>query len=506
MPDSVIFLSYSRTDSELASVLGAALTENGYHFWQDKNDIRGGSEWREQVGEAITNCSALLLCLSPAACASDYVKKEVYFAIRRKKPIVPVKLISSSIELPHCLELELGHLQFLCWPEDGVDAISQAIAACQGKSSNPAPEDPLRKLARSLLESDSSTLKSLGTDLIAFGRLSEADRNMAALNAGRIVARAVAYLANLFSIASKSTESAIDSIFEAARSEGLLYPAICSDVRMVCDIANKVNINGSLYVGAASDNFAAIPTDLEPCKAAVVRIVGALANAAQRRSHLPESLDGQLEVISGKQIVGGQLQQMFLVGQRTFGTTVMPDFSVMEQLHQRNPDIYQALVETSTGVCVGYTSIIPLDQSSFERTIRPDFNGADIRTDDIQLMDTPGFYFLHLSSIVIDPAYRDLSLAYKMLYTAYSNYLARLAERDIFIVAVSADAVTPNGRRICKALGLKLVVERSESSALYWGYLLPPELRLSSKQGLLLLRNYNSTYNEFREFLPKCQP
>ena len=156
---------------------------------------------------------------------------------------------------------------------------------------------------------------------------------------------------------------------------------------------------------------------------------------------------GKLEVIKGSNASRDILQQAFLVGQRTYGVDIMSDFTVMEKMHATNPNIYNFLVETSTGMCIGYTSIVPLDKGGLESTLRPDFQ--HIKCEDIITFTFPGFYFVHLSSIAVDPAYRDLSKAFSILLNAYLEDLLKLSNQDIYIVGMSADAITTNGHRIC---------------------------------------------------------
>jgi hypothetical protein len=197
------------------------------------------------------------------------------------------------------------------------------------------------------------------------------------------------------------------------------------------------------------------------------------------------------------------LQQAFLVGQRTFGEAVMPCFSGMERMHSANPNIYNLLVESSTGICIGYTSVVPVDQSGLEATLRKDFD--HIPSDEILTFSFPGFYYVHLSSVAVDPAYRDLSQAYSTLTNAVIEDFLSLAEKDIFVVGMSADAITANGHRICKSLGMRAVERREGESTLFYGTLLPPTVRLASKLGIQLLKVYKKAFEEMGDIYPNIE-
>lgn len=84
------FISYSSKDMDLRNEVLASLKENGIATWSAPDDIPSGKQYYEQVNEAITECSCLVLILTEASQISLWVEKEVSYAIARGKPIVPV--------------------------------------------------------------------------------------------------------------------------------------------------------------------------------------------------------------------------------------------------------------------------------------------------------------------------------------------------------------------------------------------------------------------------------
>jgi len=235
---------------------------------------------------------------------------------------------------------------------------------------------------------------------------------------------------------------------------------------------------------------------VSPLSALIKAVLNVAKNPVQA-----SGITSKLEVVKGSDATRDMLQQAFLVGQRTFGESVMPDFSGMERMHRANPDIYNLLVESSTGICIGYTSVVPVDQSGLEATLRKEFD--HIPSEDILKYEFPGFYFVHLSSIAVDPAYRDLSQAYSTLTNALLEDFLSLADKGIFIVGMSADAITANGHRICKSLGMKVIEKREGESTLFYGSLLPPTARLTSKPGIELIKVYKKAYEEMGDVCPK---
>lgn len=496
----MLFLSYSREDSKRVSELAHHLKEDGWQVWMDVQSIAGGDEWRDQIAQGISEAKALVLNVSPSACSSDYVRKEVFFAIRQKKPIIPIMISDSkAVELPYALELELGHLHFLRWPDDGVQRIIDAVHGREKSVGRPAEDESL-KTVQELLGSTIPALVSLGKDFIAYRRLVQADPEMALLRAVRIAGRGLTYIGQGLSLgAEESTPASPETVLGHVKESGLLSASNADAVGKLLQIGKSISLDELLSPSiAAEEEISAdeAAAHINPLNALLEAVLSIAKNPRQA-----SEITTKLEVVKGSDASRELLQQAFLVGQRTFGESVMPDFSGMERMHAANPNIYNLLVESSTGICIGYTSVVPVDVEALEATLSKDFD--HIPSQDILTMDFPGFYFAHLSSIAVDPAYRDLAQAYSILTNAVLEDLLALAKKDIYLVGMSADAITANGHRICKSLGMTPVVKREGESTLFYGSLFPPKVRLSSKVGIELLKVYRKAFEEIGDACPQ---
>ncbi len=70
MPDYV-FISYARDDNDFVLKLTSDLAQRGVSVWLDTGSIRAGEAWRGSIVEAIENCTAFLIVLSPKSVASS---------------------------------------------------------------------------------------------------------------------------------------------------------------------------------------------------------------------------------------------------------------------------------------------------------------------------------------------------------------------------------------------------------------------------------------------------
>jgi hypothetical protein len=97
--DKPIFLSYSRKDELFAIQLASDLSKAGLTVWIDREEIRGGDEWERKIIEAIKNATSIIVCLSPDAIESHWVRREIFLAHSLQKHIVPVVVKECLSEL-----------------------------------------------------------------------------------------------------------------------------------------------------------------------------------------------------------------------------------------------------------------------------------------------------------------------------------------------------------------------------------------------------------------------
>ncbi len=92
-PPKELFLSHSAKNRKFATGLADCIRDHGIPVWYSKTNIRGSTEWHDEIGEALRRCDWLAVVLSPAAVTSEWVKRELLFALQEKqyrKHIVPV--------------------------------------------------------------------------------------------------------------------------------------------------------------------------------------------------------------------------------------------------------------------------------------------------------------------------------------------------------------------------------------------------------------------------------
>jgi hypothetical protein len=93
-----VFISYSRRNLAFVEQLAFDLKEAGLDVWYDLSGLDGGARWRVEIEKAIRSSQYVLVVLSPASVASDWVEREYLFASNLGKKIIP--LYYKACDLP----------------------------------------------------------------------------------------------------------------------------------------------------------------------------------------------------------------------------------------------------------------------------------------------------------------------------------------------------------------------------------------------------------------------
>lgn len=121
-----IFLSHSSKDRVFTARLAKVLTAHGVPVFYSRRSIRGAQQWHEEIGRALKECDWFIVVLSPHSCVSDWVKKELLYALtksRYKNHILPLV----------CRRCGEGKIEALAWslPQiQRIDASRDFHSAC----------------------------------------------------------------------------------------------------------------------------------------------------------------------------------------------------------------------------------------------------------------------------------------------------------------------------------------------------------------------------------------
>lgn len=130
-----IFISYSRKDQQIVNQFVGRLTEAGYKVWIDKEGIYSGDQFKATIVKAIKDASIVLFFSSASSNASEWTVKEIGYALKKGKTIIPVKL--DDCEYEDSIDFDLINIDFIQHLNDDflstVDRLIASVAKHLGK-------------------------------------------------------------------------------------------------------------------------------------------------------------------------------------------------------------------------------------------------------------------------------------------------------------------------------------------------------------------------------------
>lgn len=123
-----IFVSYAHKDAAKVYPILEALNNRGFRIWYD-DGIAPGSEWPENIAQHLDSCAVTLAFVSENSMASDNCRREITFALSRKKAFLSIMLEQST--LPLGMELQLSAQQcVMAYAYPDMSALIDKVCQC----------------------------------------------------------------------------------------------------------------------------------------------------------------------------------------------------------------------------------------------------------------------------------------------------------------------------------------------------------------------------------------
>lgn len=106
-----IFISYSRKDSQIVRQFLSEIAKTDYTMWIDEEGIYSGEQFKTKIVRAIKNSSIILFFSSVNANASEWTVKEIGYALKKNKTIIPIRL--DDCEYDDSIDFDLVNIDFI---------------------------------------------------------------------------------------------------------------------------------------------------------------------------------------------------------------------------------------------------------------------------------------------------------------------------------------------------------------------------------------------------------
>ena len=128
-----VFISYSRSDIDVAESLCQALIDAGVDYWIDRS-IHGSENFLTEITHYIKNCKVVLFIASANSAKSQWTQREVLYALKHRKKVIPYLVGGFSFKENDELDLVFTNVQMI-ESERAVIASLEKLGCCN-KTSN----------------------------------------------------------------------------------------------------------------------------------------------------------------------------------------------------------------------------------------------------------------------------------------------------------------------------------------------------------------------------------
>lgn len=163
-------------------------------------------------------------------------------------------------------------------------------------------------------------------------------------------------------------------------------------------------------------------------------------------------------------------------------------------IFSHQPYTWRILLDPRNNI-IGYWHIVPLFDDDYHEVKSGKMYENEISEEKINSFDLPGHYKAYFRSIAMKEEYRGTE-AVHLLVSSFLDVIEKLADRNIFVDEICANAYTPEGKALCKKFEMTYLGEHTPKGSLFFRDMssLPNTLFVNEHPDLVQM--YKREYNK----------
>ena len=140
--DPTVFLSYARTDVQVAREVAKRLRQQGIAVWLDVESIKSlkaGQNWEQTIRQALLSADVVVVLVTPNSLESSWVAHEWTAAFRQSRLVIPV--VAGGLTFAD-LPSSLARVQGAVFDPDDPRTLKDVVQRVQGARKAPTPQRP----------------------------------------------------------------------------------------------------------------------------------------------------------------------------------------------------------------------------------------------------------------------------------------------------------------------------------------------------------------------------
>jgi len=212
------------------------------------------------------------------------------------------------------------------------------------------------------------------------------------------------------------------------------------------------------------------------------------------------SVQSNFEIVLPDELTYENFVDMYEIDKKVMRDDLIASVETTYGWFMYNNYTHIAIRETSSRRVVGYFSILPINDDTYNLILTGNFQDKDFNEDSLLQYNFSDFYKIYVAGVGIDPKYQNTN-AFIVLYNALIDLIISLAkDREIYISEVLAEASTKQGEKFCKMVGMKKTIHTPNETDVYRLVTIPPQFRLNNNKGKELFKLCREKFEEYRDY------
>ena len=479
------FISYSSIDKNpIVDNLVTTLQNMGYKVWYDKNEIWAGDDILSFVKEGLSSSYCIILVLTDNFVNSKWVFYETgVFDAKKSNRIIPLLYNISESNKNIVLNI-IGNRKYLdmnsLTNEEAVSNLVKVLSRTKKENIDLYTVNTLYDILKKLASYETVNSEIISIKLKDYLNLLESQKEYLILSAKQIVR-----IVSLDLLEMQNGNTINDNI----------------DNITLLELLKKCNV-GSINFREYVEFI--ISQDSEKNAYSYISIINkALCNILTYYIHTkyPISLSfSQIEIVFSDELSYDDFKDMFEIDKKVMRGDLIADIETAYGWFKYNKYTHIGVRDVNTKRIVGYFSVLPVTDDTYDKIVSGDFEDKYFTSDDIEQYIFPDFYRVYVAGVGIDPDYQNTG-AFIKLYNALIDLFISLAKNgEIYISEILAEASTKQGEKFCKMVGMKKISNTNNDTDVYRLITIPPEFKLKNQKGKELHNLCQQKFEEFRDY------
>lgn len=483
------FVSHSSNDKlNIVDNLVTSLKNMGYSVWYDKNEILVGDNISSKIQQGLENSYCLILILTSNFVSSKWTFYEMgLFDSKVKNRIIPIIYDLSEVD-KNIIQSILGNRKYI----DGNATIKNDIIAELARTLNRTKNE----------NKDSLHLENLQTIQKKLASYETVNTEIISIKLKEYLDLLTTNKEEFLALAAKKIVSIVAT--DLLKNKGVAIESINTDYNHLTEALQHYTIGSQNFREYVSF---VLNQNCEQYNNECTAILNhALANILTYYIYTkyPVNLSfSQIEIAFPDDLTYKDFVDMFEIDQKVMRPDLIADVETTYGWFKYNKFTHIAVRDVISKKTVGYFSLLPVTEETYNEIISGNFEDKDFTSDSIEQYIFSDFYRLYIAGVGIEPQYQNTGAFIKLYNALIDLFISLATNREIYISEILAEASTKQGEKFCKMVGMKKISTTKNDTDIYKLITIPPEFRLRNRKGKELYDLYKHKFEEFRDFFDK---